>query len=279
MAKIKTDDQHYIDISNTIKEKLGTTEGYYPREMADGVDAVYEQGKKDERNYFWDSFLAKLGSTAASEMFAGIGWNDNTFYPNKNINAGKNAVNGMFSRSRITNLEERFNSLGITLNTSRATKADNMFYYCNQTEVIPVIDVSGVVETSSLTQMFYSCSKLQTIRKLILPENMTSTNCYNYMFDNCSSLANIEVEGNIVQTISFSKSPLTVESLKSIITHLKDFTDTSNASKYTVTFKRYDSNTGYTAFEDLEDEGATAEYNGQPCTWSELIAYKKWNLG
>jgi hypothetical protein len=243
------------------------------------ADAVYEKGKKDEHNDFWDSFLSSLGSADASEMFAGHGWNDNTFYPNRNINTGKTSVNGMFSRSRITNLEERFNSLGITLNTSRAIKADSMFYYCNRTEVIPVIDVSGVAETSSFSQMFYSCSKLQTIRKLIFPENMTSTNCYNYMFTNCSSLANIEVDGNIVQTISFASSPLTVKSLKSIITHLKDFTDTSSAGKYTVTFKRYDSRIGYTAFEDLEAEGATAEYNGQPCTWLELIAYKKWNLG
>jgi hypothetical protein len=53
---------------------------------------------------------------------------------------------------------------------------------------------------------------------------------------------------------------------------LKDYSGTSNENVYTITFST-DCKTA------LEAEGATAEYNGQPCTWTELIAYKKWNLG
>jgi hypothetical protein len=32
------------------------------------------------------------------------------------------------------------------------------------------------------------------------------------------------------------------------------------------------------AFNVLESEGSTAEYNGEACTWAELIDNKKWNL-
>ena len=231
------------------------------------ADEVYEKGKEKEHNDFWDSFLARLGSADASNMFSGIGWNDNTFYPNRNINTGKTAVNGMFSRSCITNLEERFNSLGITLNTSRATKMDSMFYYCNQTEVIPVIDMSGVVETSSLTQMFYNCSKLQTIRKLIFPENMTASKCYNQMFSGCTSLANIEVEGNIVQTISFSSSPLTVESMKSIISCLKDYSQSDDPDD-TLTFND-------DCWRRLEASGSAPDGD----TWENYVIKRGWLIG
>ena len=58
--------------------------------------------------------------------------------------------------------------------------------------------------------------------------------------------------------------------MKNIITCLKDYTGSSEYT-YTVTFKT-------SAFNVLESEGATAEYNGIACTWAELIDNKKWNL-
>ena len=59
--------------------------------------------------------------------------------------------------------------------------------------------------------------------------------------------------------------------MKNIIEHLKDYNGTTNEYKYTVTFKT-------SAFNVLEAEGATAEYNGTACTWAELIDNLKWNL-
>lgn len=253
----------------------------YLTTIADNQQGVYdagiEQGKKQEYNDFWDGYLSD-DYRQFSYAFAGEGWTDKNFRPNKDIIPRKGA-NFMFSQSLITNLEALIERQGIVFDLSNAQRVDYMFSSCRTLTQLPVLNFSKAT-TNSFQQTFYYCTNLHTIRKLILPvENANRTNLYLNTFNNCSSLANIEVEGNIVQTISFSSSPLTVASMKSIISCLKDFTDTSDVGKYTVTFKRYDSSIGYTAFEDLEAEGATAEYNGTPCTWLELIAHKKWNLG
>ena len=95
---------------------------------------------------------------------------------------------------------------------------------------------------------------------------------FTQAFLNCYKLKQISFEGVIGRDISFAYSPLTVESMKNIITHLKDYSaDTANHYAYTVTFLT-------SAFEALEAEGATAEYNGVACTWTELIDNLKWNL-
>lgn len=73
-------------------------------------------------------------------------------------------------------------------------------------------------------------------------------------------------------SLSFSYSPLTVESMKSIITALKDYSGTTSEYTYKITF----SSACVTA---LEAEGATAEYNGEACTWTDLIENKKWIMG
>ena len=89
-------------------------------------------------------------------------------------------------------------------------------------------------------------------------------------FSNTTELKNLTVTGTIGKNFDISDSPLTAESFKSIITALKDFTG-ANEYSCTLTVKS-------SAFGKLETEGATAEYNGTPCTWAELIGFKKWNL-
>lgn len=233
------------------------------------ADEVYEAGKEKEYNDFWDEYLSEK-SMQFAHAFAGEGWTDKNFRPNKDIIPRKGA-NYMFSQSLITNLEALIERQGIVFDLSNAQRVDYMFSNCKSLTQLPVLNFSKAT-ANSFQQTFYYCTNLHTIRKLILPvENANRTNLYLNTFNNCSSLANIEVEGNIVQTISFADSPLTVESMKSIISCLKDFTGTSNKFSYTVTFKS-------TAFDALEAEGATAEYNGVACPWAELIDHKKWNL-
>lgn len=47
MAIIKTDNQHYIDIANMIREKTGNNISYSPQDMASGVEDVYNVGYND----------------------------------------------------------------------------------------------------------------------------------------------------------------------------------------------------------------------------------------
>jgi hypothetical protein len=154
---------------------------------------------------------------------------------------------------------------------NNAVKGDYMFYYNTDVTEVPTLDFSGLDASSRLTQTFYMNKNLRIVEKFIFPENTTASSAYNQMLMGCESLVDFEAGGTIVQTISFAECPLSVKSMKSIISCLKDFTGASNDFDYTVTFKT-------SAFNELEKEGATAEYNGAACTWAELIDNKKWNL-
>lgn len=271
--KVVTDNKHYNDIADAIREKTGTENTYTPAEMANGVNEVYEAGKAKEWNDFWDNYLEAYYSQSqnASYMFATKMWNDKTFKPNRDIVLyGYRNSNRMFYNTGITDLEAALQKQGVILDASQTRRADEMFYTSSIT-VVPELDLSeiGNGNTNHLNGLFGSCHDLHTVRKLKISDKYVVT--IGTAFSGCTSLANIEFEGTIQTNASFSVCPLTVASLKSIITHLKDYSGTTSEYTYTVTFKT-------SAFAELEAEGATAEYNGTPCTWAELIGFLKWNL-
>jgi hypothetical protein len=124
--------------------------------------------------------------------------------------------------------------------------------------------------STRIDRTFMGDKYLISVELIKLGDNRTSD--FNAAFNGCSALKEIRFDGVIPNTLSIGECPLSVASLKDIIEHLKDYAEnTANHYKYTVTFKT-------SAFNALEAEGATAEYNGTACTWAELIGYKKWNL-
>lgn len=147
------------------------------------------------------------------------------------------------------------------------SNANSMYYGSYITDTKKLIDISGEGIGGNTASMFQN-SKLKKIFKLKLKEN--GTNNLSKCFDGCTELEEIEIEGKIGKNADFSDCPLNVKSLKNIIEQLMDYS-AANAYTYTVTFNG-------NAFNELEKEGATAKYNGTPCTWAELIDNKKWNL-
>ncbi len=255
-------------IADNIREKTGGTEALTLDQMASGVNEVYESGKKIEHNAFWDNYLKDSNENGASvrqvSRFAGSAWNDNTFYPNQDIYVKYGYQ--MFYYNQVSNIKERLEECGSKLIFDNSNSVGSMFESCLTTE-LPTIELNKVSNKDATQRLCHGCTSLVTIEKIIAVEG----NLWGNSFTRCSKLENIVFEGVIGNTISFSDSPLTVESLKSIITHLKDYTATTSEHTYTVTFKA-------SAFEVLEAEGATAEYNGEACTWAELIDNLKWNL-
>ena len=127
---------------------------------------------------------------------------------------------------------------------------------------LPELDLRNVPSLESLIRS----NRVETIDKIIL--NNEGDQAISVAFTSCSRLKNIEFDGVIGRAASFSVSPLSVKSTKSIITHLKNYAGTDSEYAYTVTFKA-------SAFETLEAEGATSP-NGN--TWAEYIDDLKWNL-
>ena len=252
-------------IADAIRDKTGDTEALTLDDMASGVNEVFDAGKKSEYDSFWDKFQINGGRLQYNYAFGGIGWTMDTFKPKYDIRA--NNLGSMFYQTGITDLEMALYNAGVRLDTSGASNFPSTFYYSDLT-VIPELDCRGCANTASPFGLtFRFSSNLLTIRKLILPSNGAQQ--FNNTFTDCAKLQNIVIEGVIGQNISFSYSPLTVESMKSIITHLKDYSGTENAGEYTLTLKD-------SCKTLMAQQGAIAELGGK--TYDAYIADIGWNL-
>lgn len=249
-------------IADNIREKTGGTEELSLDEMASGVNEVYEAGKQAEYDRFWDNYV---GYNSAADLFAGSGWNENNFYPNFEFTIGQRTFyrhNWFNKKASPYDLAKRFEDLGLFKNGLKLSDGRDTFAYSHFTR-LPKIDASSL--TSACSGTFYDMKFLVTFDEFIVGEHIPN---FGTAFYNCSALKNIIISGVIPVSISFSFSPLTVASLKSIITHLKDYSGTESENTYTVTFKA-------SAFAALEAEGSTSP-NGN--TWTEYIDDLKWNL-
>jgi hypothetical protein len=202
-------------------------------------------------------------------------------------------------RGVYTNVFQGADFSGFTFNpTIYPTQLGGVFYNYNGAEFPKGIDFSKAINEESVTdtgkipyQLFAYCRNQERIPDMNIPVQyyythtfrtcyvkkidiirVAETTQYSNAFSGCVYLEDVTFEGTIGSNISFANSPLTVECMKHIIEHLKDFSgDAENYHKYTLTVKN-------SAFSKLDTEGATAEYNGEACTWAELIDNKKWNL-
>ena len=257
--------EYLKSIADAIRTKLGSTDTINAQNFPSKVNEVYDKGRTDEWSEFWDDF--QLNGTREDYSYAFMGsntsnWSNITIKPKYNITP-TNAAR-MFRRVRgMFDLTEHFKNLDITLDFSKSTDNSFLFQLSNITRV-PIIDCSSVTSSGGLANMFAN-SAVETIDKLILPDNGIALN----RTFNAGNLKNIIFDGVIGVSASFAICPLTVESMKSIITHLKNYAGTSNAGTYTLTL----SDTSKTAMAEL---GTIEEFGGK--TYDAYITDIGWNL-
>ena len=247
MAYGITDDKHYKDIANKIREVTGTKYTYRPDEMASsgimdvdiiaekrGEDIGYASGLNDgkiaERNTFWDTYQQNGATTSYAYAFYGTRFDDTNFYPRYDIKPTGDAQY-MFASCRVTNLKQRLEECKVVLDMSGVTSGTNHFYYCRSIE-LPTI---STISMSGLGAMFAG-SYAETIEKLILKDDGSQT-FVNAFLDNYA-LKNIAIEGTIGQSINFKQSPLSYESLMDekygVLHRLKDYSGTSTTKTLTL---------------------------------------------
>ena len=253
MALIVTDDKHYKNIAAKIRSKAKTTYGYTSEEMSKlGIDEVYESGFKEGEEggynsgkadgynegyeahlkWFWDGMLNN--GNAANYINRFRRWTNTEIYqPNHNI---------VHSLSAAASATETFREAFFT-----DLKVDNIFN-----------------DVSRLNYFCQDCTSLVNARTFYVTEKTT----YYSPFGNCPKLKEIRFEGTIGKNgLSFSSSPLSLESAISVITHLKDFSGTSSA--YTCSIQFSETTWGY-----LNADGTNSP-NGT--TWAEYIDNLGWN--
>lgn len=186
MATVITNDEHYKNIANAIREKTGIEDGIYPPDMATEIPKVYEAGVKSEYDRFWDSFQDYGNRTGHVFAFAGYGWTDETFKPKytpivsggfyqtfacckiRNLNADLLVVAGgtcrhMFSCSSANVPKgQGITNITGTLDLTKATDMDGLFAYCFSMVNVECIKLPKTsVEVGSA---FYRCEELVEIR-------------------------------------------------------------------------------------------------------------------
>lgn len=182
-------------------------------------DEVYNAGKKSEYDAFWDIYQNYGKREVYARTFVGYGFTFDNFFPKYDIRP-KNTAEYMFYfwDGRLPNhegsLTARLNECGVVLDTSQCTSLSTAFGNSRFTE-IPAVDFTG--QTTNVLRVFFNTKVLTKIDKITVREDTT----FSQWFENATALEEIRIEGVIGQGINFQSCPLSVDSMISIITHLK----------------------------------------------------------
>ena len=243
----------------------GIEEGY-TNGKTDGIEEGYEDGKTDgvaegirsEYDRFWDAYQNNGNRTIYRSAFVEQ-WTDSIFVPKYNITPmGTWSASQMFKLSKLTDLPALLKRAGVVLDTSKATHMDAMFQEANCT--VPCIDMTSAINIQNMFYYYYG----QTIEKLIVHEEIEFGTSF---FTRADNLKNITFEGTIGKSVSLQWSPLTVDSIRSVVSHLSD-----SAAGKTVTFKLSAVNSAFETAEGAAD-GSASE------AWAALIATKSnWTI-
>lgn len=206
----------------SIAEKLTT--------VAENVPKVFEAGKDAEHKAFWDSFLPKSEIGYAPYQFAGLGWHDSNFRPNKDI-VFLNAAIGAFRNSYIRNLKGCLENCGVTLDTSRATSLSSAFAY-GYIQYLPKISL-----VSAGSNIDYVFGEQDAANSFIWIDEVevAETNTFKGSFNYCKKLEHVIFTGTLATNgldLHWS-TLLDMESLLSILNILQD--KTSVGGTWTVT--------------------------------------------
>ena len=224
------------------------------------IPKVFDAGKKAEYDAFWDEYQNNGNRTNYGSAFAGIGWTTDTFKPKYDIRPID--VYMMFRKSHLPiDLVAYLDGLGITLDFSNASASFQYTFDDSQFTRIGRIDFSKA--RGAIYYIFSNTPNLRTIDEFVVSEKITN---YSNVFTNSTALENITITGVIGASISFQWSPLSVASMKSIISCLKNYAGTSNDLSYSITFNDE-------CWAALEADSTSPNGN----TWKEHVNSLGWN--
>lgn len=165
MAKVLTDNKHYTDIANAIREKNGTEDTYKPSEMADAITAIVSGGGGDVPEEAFD-----VGGTC-SYMFANQNWDwFMDFYKNRIKTNGLMRTDYMFYNSWVKSIPFELN---FKTDYSGYNMIANMFFLCKNITEIPKINNCT---PESIEGLFTQCERIR-----YLPEDIESWFNWSYM--------------------------------------------------------------------------------------------------
>lgn len=243
----------------SISEKLTT--------IAENEQKVYDKGAEDASIKFWNGFTDNRTRLTYTKAFQYMNFSGMTI-PNGLITSDEMVFGSMFMSYSGTTLPLGIDMLNVNLSLSRPqSPAYRMFQGCDFLKYVydmklPAMDYYNFA--------FAFCFELETIE--MIRSNQASN--FDKAFEECYALKNITFEGVIGTDLNFQYSPLTIESMKNIISHLADYSGTENAATHTLTFTD-------ACWEALEasgkpyDDGLTTDAT---LTWKNYVISLGWNV-
>ena len=160
-------------IADNIREKTGGMESLTLDDMANGVNEVYEAGKKTEYDVLWDNLQTygkRIGYKYAFYFYCTTVaynipvWTDETFKPKYDFKPNGDA-SYMFYGCGFTDFKGILEKQGIVLDMSKTYAFNHAFGYCKKLTRLPVIDVSHTVQIDGIINLFYVCNELRYVEK------------------------------------------------------------------------------------------------------------------
>lgn len=206
----------------------------------------------------WDSLFYE-SRTNYSNIFNQ--WNCEELKPYKKMFFKGSALANVFSANKsLKRVSKEYFDFSLTTPTTNiGTSNSYMFQDCHNLEVVEDLGF----QAGECKRMYANCYKLHTIERM----PVTTPCTYEGTFVLCNSLKNITFDGKICQNIGISYSPLSMESVRNIVTHLTDYSGTDKEFKNTIKFK----------------SGIWDEFNATECTegyptWYDYVQAKGWNV-
>ena len=231
MATVLTNSKHYSDIAKALRAELHNETLYQPNEMAGAISLACDAARQDQEKAFWSAFQEDGSRTDYYYAFYGRHWNFDMLKLQHNISP-EGAARGMFylfgpanpTEEQIKSLKAHFESLGITLNTAKATSLQQLFAGAVCVSEVPTIDLTGCskstnasTRSNSTGEIFRGATALKTIEKLKVYEANEFVDAFKFT----SKLENIVIDGIIGQNIDFTYcKKLTKASIESVLNAL-----------------------------------------------------------
>ena len=223
MSKYTIEDTTLTAIADALRAADASAEAITPEEMPEKVEGVFAAGAKSEYDRFWDTYQQngqKTDYSLDNGNFAGECWTDDLFRPKYPMTIHNAYM--MFRRTSLTDLTKP----GVVLDFSKCGNIAYAFAYNRKLNKLPIIDMSSATNSGSAFAD-YKGAELSII--------LSETTPIGTMLIGAKSLASLTIGGTIGQDASFQWCPLSHDSLMSIINALKDYSEDTSGTVWTVT--------------------------------------------
>ena len=229
--------------------------------IAENQQAVYEKGKQDEYDRFWDNYQQNGERRRYRYAFADLGWTVDTFKPKYKMTLSASGAVGIFylcnSGTKGDTNPLDYREFGHLLDFSQAADGQSAFYGAKMNYIN--VDLSNCTRLQSCFSGDYNSNYLSDLTLKFSEKCTNYTNAFGY----CAYLINLTfVEGSVIASdLAFNRSPkLTKASLLSIFTALS-----TTVSGKTVTVHKTAVNKAFETSEGANDGSTSQE-------WLDLIA-------